>query len=258
MSCTRQNGFSLMELVVVVGILTLVIGVVFTTVANVQRRSQSETQRVDVTQGSREFIDQIERDLRNVGYPSLRMFDASTGFTTSSFQVAAGIVAASATDLWFEGDIDGSGVVSSIRYRLTADANGNCPCTLQRSSANKAGVAWTLQPTSYSSELGNVVNNIGGVSPWTLTGTAPNGTANDVLYAGYKASPLFEYYDSDNNAITVPNTLGDAASLNSGHIAAGNVAYVVVTINVLGPIADQQTGLRPATTMRTSVRVNNL
>jgi prepilin-type N-terminal cleavage/methylation domain-containing protein len=258
MSRTRQRGFSLIELMVVLAILTLVMGVVFTTIANVQRRSQTEAQRVDVTQGSREFIDQLERDLRNVGYPNLRMFGSAAGLTLNSFNVAAGVVAASATDIWFEGDIDGTGNVSSVRYQLVADASGNCPCTLQRSAVTKLTGAWSSQSLSYASELGNVVNSIGGGSPWTITGTAPNGTANDTLYAGYKALPVFQFFDSNNNAITVPNTLGDATSLSSGHTAAASVAYIVVTINALGPIADQQTGLRPTSTMRTAVKVNNL
>ena len=261
MTRTRQRGFSLVELMVVIAVLTLVMGVVFTTVANVQQRSQTETQKVDVTQSSREFIDQIERDLRNVGYPNARMFGTAAGYTSSSAYVAAGIVAASATDIWFEGDIDGTGTVSSVRYQLVADANGNCPCTLQRSAVNKLATTpttWYSQSLSFSSELGNVVNSIGALSPWTITGTAPNGTANDTLYAGYKTQPVFQYYDSSNNVISVPNTLSDTTSRDSGHTAAPSVAYIMVTINVLGPIADQQTGLRPVTTMRTAVKVNNL
>src|SRR3954468_9324307 len=101
----RQSGFSLMELMVVLAILTIVVGIVFTTVASVQQRTQSESQRVDVTQNSREFMDQLERDLRNLGYPNERMFLASTlGSPAANSQfLAAGMVAASGTDIWFEG-----------------------------------------------------------------------------------------------------------------------------------------------------------
>jgi prepilin-type N-terminal cleavage/methylation domain-containing protein len=258
MTRNRQSGFSLVELMVVVAILTILMGIVFTTVANVQRRSQTETQKVDITQNSREFIDQIGRDLRNVGYPNIRMYSAAAGLSFTSTKVAAGIVAASATDLWFEGDMDGSGVISSVRYQLTADATGNCPCSLQRSAVNKLSGAWTSQSTSYSSELGNLVNSIGGSSPWTIAGNAPSGSSNDTVYAGYKSSPVFEYYDKNNDLITVPDTLGDSSSLNTAHAVAPTVAYVVVTINVLAPFPDQQTGLRPATTMRTAVRISNL
>jgi prepilin-type N-terminal cleavage/methylation domain-containing protein len=258
MNRSRQRGFSMMELMVVVAILTIVMGVVFTTVASVQKRSQTEAQKVDVTQNAREFIDQIERDLRNVGYPNIRMYGSASGLTTATTKVAAGIVAASATDIWFEGDMEGSGVISSVRYQLVADASGNCPCTLQRSSVNKLGGAWTSQSTSYSSEINNIVNSIGGSTPWTLAGTSPSGSSNDSIYATFKTSPIFEYYDKNNNLLTVPDALGDAISLSTAHTIASTVAYVVVTINVLAPFPDQQTGMRPAATMRTAVRISNL
>jgi prepilin-type N-terminal cleavage/methylation domain-containing protein len=254
----RQSGFSLMELLVVLAILTIVMGVVFTTVASVQKRSQTEAQKVDITQNAREFIDQVERDLRNVGYPNIRMYGSATGLTVSTTKVAAGIVAVSATDIWFEGDMEGSGVISSVRYQLVADANGNCPCTLQRSSVNKLGGAWTSQSTSYSSEITNVVNSVGGSSSWTLAGTAPSGSGNDSVYATFKTPPVFQYYDQSNNLITVPDTLGDNPSLTTAHAVAPTVAYVVVTMNVLAPFPDQQTGMRPAATMRTAVRIGNL
>ena len=152
----RQSGFSLMELMVVLAILTIVIGIVFTTIANVQQRTQTESQRVDVTQNSREFIDTIERDMRNLGYPNARMFLASTlGSPSANSQfLAAGMVAASATDIWFEGDVDGSGAISSVRYTLQADADGKCPCTLKRSAVTR-GIA---APTS-------VVHNAATYSP---------------------------------------------------------------------------------------------
>jgi hypothetical protein len=89
------------------------------------------------------------------------MYGSAAGLNSTSAQVAAGIVAASATDLWFEGDVDGSGVISSVRHQLVADANGNCPCTIQRSAVNKLSGSWTSQSTSYSAELDNVINSIG-------------------------------------------------------------------------------------------------
>jgi prepilin-type N-terminal cleavage/methylation domain-containing protein len=259
----RQSGFSLMELMVVLAILTIVVGIVFTTVASVQQRTQSESQKVDVTQNSREFMDQIERDLRNLGYPNARMYipSALSSPAVNSKILAAGMVAASATDIWFEGDVDGSGSISSVRYTLQADASGKCPCTLRRSAVYRGIAAPTSvvhDSATYSAELNGIVNSIGGSSPWAIAGTAPNGTSNDSLYGGFKAAPVFRYFDKNNTEITVPDDLASSGNVSAGATAAPSIAYVVITVNVLSAIPDQQTGLRAATPMQSSIRLSNL
>ncbi len=262
MTHRAQRGFSLMEMIVVLGILTLLMGIVFTTLSSVQQRNQTETQRVDTTQNSREFMDQIERDLRNLGYPNARMFDPVPA--TNSPVLAAGMIAASATDIWFEGNIDGSANVTNIRYTLEADANGKCPCTLKRSAIYRStiGAPSSILHTSatYSGELVGVANSIGGTSPWTLAGSDRAGTLNDTLYATYKNNAIFQYFDKDNNLVPVPDDLSTSSNLSAGSDPAvtSRIAYVVVTVNVLSSLPDQQTGLRAATPMRTSVRLSNL
>ncbi len=255
----RQRGFSLMELMVVLAILTLIMGIVFTAISDVQKRSQTESQRLGITQGTREFMDQVERDLRNVGYPNIRMY--GNGILNPNpynrSYLAAGLFAVSATDIWFEADVDGTGQVSSVRYTLVPDADGNCPCTLQRSSVYKLAGRPDTQSISMSSEIGNVVNSAGDSAAWTIAGNTADGSANDTVYASFKTAALFEFYDSGHNRITVPTTLS-GTNLQTGKTASAGVVYVVITANVLAPYADQQTGLRPATTMRTSIRLTNL
>ena len=46
---TRQSGFSLVELMVVVVILTIILGVVIEGATQLQRRSVMETSKVDLT-----------------------------------------------------------------------------------------------------------------------------------------------------------------------------------------------------------------
>ena len=62
-SSASERGFSLIELMVVVAILTLVMGVVFAAIANVQKRYRTEEGRVDTMQNAREFVDQIGRKM---------------------------------------------------------------------------------------------------------------------------------------------------------------------------------------------------
>jgi len=131
-----QRGFSLMEMLIVVAVLSVVMGAIFSTILDGMKKYRLEENRVNATQESREFLDQIVRDLHSAGYPGLKMFTPSAlaAPAVNNSNVASGLVAVSATDLWFEGDIDDSGTVQSVRYTLQTDANGDCPCVMMRSA----------------------------------------------------------------------------------------------------------------------------
>src|SRR5436305_10136235 len=66
-------GFSLIELIVVCAVLVIVMGAVFTTIAQVAQRSQAEQVKTDLAQSGREFVDEFQRDLHQAGYPNCRM-----------------------------------------------------------------------------------------------------------------------------------------------------------------------------------------
>src|SRR5260370_40133114 len=71
----RQHGFTLLELMVSMAILTVVAGVIVDGLSRVQKRSTLETTKIDLTQESREFMDQIVSDIHQSRYPSLKIFD---------------------------------------------------------------------------------------------------------------------------------------------------------------------------------------
>jgi len=202
------------------------------------------------------------RDLHTAGYPNARMYNSTALGSPAQNNVlmAAGLVAVSATDIWFEGDTDSSGNVHSIRYTLTNDGSGNCPCTVCRSEQNKTNAAPTSQGTKYAVDLQNVVNSTGGMgaTAYPISGSTRFGVTNDVYYATFKTPALFAYYDSSGNQITVPADLSTSANVTSGATAAANVAWISITINVLSPNPDMKTGVRPGFTMRADVKVNNL
>src|SRR5256885_10384363 len=113
---TKQSGFSLVELMVVVVILTIILGVVIQGAVQVQRRNVMETSKVDLTQESRQFVDQIMCDIHQIGYPNTRMAISAQATANNASLAVMGLtgpVPATNTPLTiqFEGDLDGSGTV---------------------------------------------------------------------------------------------------------------------------------------------------
>lgn len=198
-----QQGFSLVELVLVLFILSMVIGVVASGIAQVEKKSASDVNKVGLAQESRQFMDQILHDLRQCGYPSLAMFDPATGATSTSNYVAQGLVSFSSNAVQFEGDIDGSGV-SEVYIQVVVPASGSCPCTVQRGTVLKS-VGGT---PAYYTELDNVMSqNI--FTAYKYDGTAYNSSTDSLSQIKnigitlYVQSPL---PDVNETSTTYPTT----------------------------------------------------
>src|SRR2546430_16119677 len=112
------SGFSLMELMIVLVIVLTIAGAIFQTINITTQRSTSEQTKVDTFQEAREFMDQMSRDLRQAGYPNPHNMDPSvfTNPIVQDHRAAVGLVQVDTGDLWFEGDVDGTGTVSVVRY----------------------------------------------------------------------------------------------------------------------------------------------
>ena len=89
-STEGQRGFSLLETMLVVFILSIVLGIVVTGLTRLQVRNNVETSNLDITQEARSFMDQLVRDLHETGYPTVNMYASGT---TSDATVAAGLTA---------------------------------------------------------------------------------------------------------------------------------------------------------------------
>src|SRR6266704_3050921 len=163
----RTSGFSLMELMIVLIVILSISAAIFQTINLTTQRSSAEQTKIDMFQEAREFMDQMSRDLRQAGYPSPRNMDPVVFVVLALMppqpiiydrHAAAGIVKVDTGDLWFEGDVDGNGTVSVVRYHL--DSSGtNCPC-LKRSQLDKIdGNPLTGQSTEvYQVEVQGVLN----------------------------------------------------------------------------------------------------
>jgi prepilin-type N-terminal cleavage/methylation domain-containing protein len=289
-SVPSQKGFSLVELVVVCALLTIVLAAVFSGVNVATQRSQAEQTKVDLTQEGREFIDEFERDLHQAGYPNCRIVstagvanncpaDYITGPNAAkNSAVAVGLVSVSNTQVIFEGDVDGDGLVDTVRYQLVDSAGnyppvGTCPCTIQRSQRLKVnGTLPLAQPSTFSQELQNVVNS-GVPAPGApygggllIAGNTAWGASNTAYYAAissFKDYPVFQAYDQNGFIVPLPQ---DITTTNGTQILTCSVSTVNcmksmrITINLLANATtgvDLKTYTRPVTTLVGNARLVN-
>lgn len=290
-----EPGFSLIELMIVCVVLAIVAEAAVKCIAIASQRSRAEQTKVDLTQEGREFVDEFERDIHQAGYPGCHQFDSylntcspgSISTTTGPMvqtTVAIGLTYVSNTEVVFEGDVNGDGVIESVWYRLV-DSNGNyppsttCPCILQRSEQSKISGVWTAQNTNFSQELNNIVNS--GVPTYpnpygnglNIAGNtlfANGGMTNTAYYAAvttFKDYPLFSAYDQFGNLVQLPrdvtNTTDQPFMLYSAltqNTAQPVIKSVRLTVNLLGSATagyDITNGVRPVMTLVGSGRVNN-
>jgi prepilin-type N-terminal cleavage/methylation domain-containing protein len=220
------RGFSLLEFMIVLVILLIISAAIFQAINLATQRSTTEQTKVDMFQEAREFIDQMSRDLRQAGYPNPR--NLSAGMLTASpvandTHAAAGLVEVDTGDLWFEGDVDGSGTVSVVHYHLDTSTSNNCPC-LRRSQLPKV----TGDP-------------LGGQ-------TTPS---YQIEVQGVQNTNIFSAR-SDGTAVGLPVTF---ASSSGAAIATIDTVQVVLALQALN--IDPQTHQRPVTTLVSTVKINN-
>jgi len=204
-------------MMVVVLVITVIMGVVFKSINLTQQTSRSQQIRLDLTQQSREFVDQISGDLRNSGYPykrnmSLGIVDPANAsaapFNTyaSAYDLynAPGLIYVDNGSLWFAGNVDGTNAapgvakVQIVRYDYVAAGNG-CPC-LRRTEFTRNG----------GDPLADAQNTGGAVAQLEIQGIQGGTTAADAIFTVYDATgnPIALPIDFDNNAQTL-------ASINS-------------------------------------------
>jgi prepilin-type N-terminal cleavage/methylation domain-containing protein len=232
MTLSRRNlsprlarGFSLLELMVTVAILTVIIGVAVQITKQLVRTNTSVSNNVDVVQQGRQFMDQISADLHQSGYPGFKMFD-HTSSSLHSYQYAgtesttSGVIAASPTALQFEGDVDNSGIVSEVFLRLcvqgtnctTPTSSTQCPCTMQRGTISKQSFQSSGLP-SYYTELTGVLNaDIFTYSEYNgsiVSDTSTTEALSNIRNVRVKLQVRSQYKDAANGTYTV-------ATLDSG------------------------------------------
>jgi type II secretory pathway pseudopilin PulG len=224
------SGFSLIETLIVLVVLMTMTASMFQMINTATQRSSTEQTKLDMFQEAREFMDQMSRDLRQAGYPSPRNVDRSVleqSPIRTDKDASAGLIKVDTGDLWFEADVDGTGVVSVIKYHLDTSTTNNCPC-LKRSQLPKVNGD-------------NLIEGAGGQTP----------ASYQVEVQGVLNTDIFSVY---NNAATI----GLPVTITSGSgatMAAADTVQAILTLQAA--TVDPQTRQRPVTSLVTTVRLNN-
>jgi prepilin-type N-terminal cleavage/methylation domain-containing protein len=239
----RPQGFSLLEMILALGILGVVVGVAVAALVQMQQRQAAESAKVDVTQESRDFIDQMVRDIHTVGYPPGRVQNGNPN-CIGNVNVSCGLIYFSSTQIQYEGDLDGTGTVYQVWMQLLPSAGGTCPCILQRGVITKADFLAGNVPT-YFTEVNGVLNSGNGAGAATFALNLPNAAS----YATYVATDVFRAWDLNTNQVAF---CGDAVAC-----AGSAIRSLEITINVVPSFADLKTKIFPVLSITSKARLNN-
>jgi prepilin-type N-terminal cleavage/methylation domain-containing protein len=240
--CSALRGFSLLEMMVALAILTAVIGVAVDGLTQMQRRDFAEHSKTDTVQEARDFTDQMVRDLHDVGYPPRVVF-VNKPLCTSASNISCSLMSFRPTQIQYEGDLDGTGTIYEVFMQLWVPASGTCPCRLQRGVVPKA--VWLLnnaQPTYYT-ELNGVLNSGDGAGGTTYGVSLPGSGS----YSTYATAPVFQAWDINASPVGICAGATNCSSIDS----------IQITVNVAPDFADPQTQTFPVYSITSKARVNN-
>jgi prepilin-type N-terminal cleavage/methylation domain-containing protein len=222
------RGFSMIELMIAMVILIVVVGGIFGVIDVVNQRSHTEQAKLDMFQEAREFMDQMSRDLHQAGYPSPRHYTKevlTADPVVDDEQNAVGIVKVDDGDLWFEGDVEGTGIVYVVRYHYDDSTDNGCPC-LRRSQLPKTDR-----------------NPVDGQTAEVY----------QIQVQGVQNTAIFEAFTRGTTG--VPITL--PVDFNADGAMIASVDTVKATLSLRSPVKDLKTGQHPTTTLVMTAKLNN-
>ena len=224
-SRNNARGATLVELMVSLAVLALVTAGIFGQLTAATQRITTEQVKVDNFDEARDFVDQFFRDINQIGYPNGHMVTNLVNGVTDS-RVAVGLVSIGATNIAFEGDINGSGIVQEVQYKI--NGSGTCALCLQRSAVPKVNAIPLLTQMTNNASWGTEVND--------LTTTT-----------------IFTYYDANGNQITaVP------ADISSNPTVLAQVKTIHISLTIQDPaVMDPKNNQPIQTSFEGEVSLNN-
>jgi prepilin-type N-terminal cleavage/methylation domain-containing protein len=259
----RQHGFTLVELLVALGIFLVITGAAFTLLGTSQKRYQTESQVLTSFQEARLGLDQIVRDVNDAGYPPPTFFvsgspqnsasspfawSQGSGYPNTSCQIAtggggncntatAGDTAPGDFDLIIETNPnpqDPTSTVSWIRYQLQ---NTTPLPTLMRGVIGKGGDPDTTSAGVLVPFVQNIVNTQV-VQNVTNPLVAQYQAAYPGIFPGGAPVPIFSY--ACDNSLPPPQTVACPAAAGTDNSPA-NIRDVIITLIVAAPLPDATT-----------------
>lgn len=239
----RNAGFTLIELMLVLLILSLVLGVVFSHLGQAQQRLNAEETKLDDLQQARDFVDQFFRDINQIGTPNMQIMDTTGTFSPaltsqstytwanpyiSDNRFAMGLVKIDAYSIQFEGSMNGDGTVQEVIYQVNSSSTCS-QCFLQRSQVDKVSA-----------------------DPLTGQNAANWGTeVNDVIMT----NPIFKYFRYDGTQVT---SLPVDYTTQAGAQTLANIKTIQINLTIRNnKVMDKQTGLPIETSFEGEVSLNN-
>lgn len=220
-----ERGFTLIEMMIVIAILATVTGGIFLQLNTAQQRLNTEQIKVDNFAEARDFVDQFFRDINLIGYPNGHMMNfLSTTLSTAQANghVAVGLVKIEDNAIWFEGDVNGTGVVQSVQYKINGSGGTSCPQCLQRSSVDKVdGTPPLSQGVNWGTEVNDVIR-----------------------------SPIFTYFDTAGAAVATP------MDITNTNLAKVKTIHINLQIQNNANV-DPKTGQPIQTSFEGEVSINN-
>jgi prepilin-type N-terminal cleavage/methylation domain-containing protein len=237
----RQSGFTLLEMLIVLAILGLVVGAVFSQMDVAQQRMTTEGVKLDYFQEARDFVDQFFRDINQIGDPNVRLADTTSPLWSPALTLqttypwaspyindnrfAMGLVKIDNAYLQFEGSVNGVGNVESVIYAV--NGSGSCTLCLQRSQVDKvAADPLTGQATNWGTEVNDVQTTV-----------------------------IFKYYQTDGTQVT---TLPLDYTTQANAQILANIKTIQINLTIRNPgVVDPKTKLPIETTFEGEVSLNN-
>jgi prepilin-type N-terminal cleavage/methylation domain-containing protein len=255
---SAADGFSLIELMISLVIVVIVFAIAMQAMVEMVQRKSVETNKMDLVQESREFMDQITNDIHQSGYPSYKMFDYASPTLIAQLPMACpagvayqmyvgtstaiplpaanacppnvavgagkgtnGLMSITQSSVQFEADVDGTGV-SEVFIQLVQNNGANAQACTTPPCVMQRG---TILKQSW----------LGGGTVYYYT------ELNNVMNTN-----VFTAFDNTGTAVALPATT-QAALLN--------VTDVGITIYVRAPSPDPKTGIFPTATMISDAKI---
>jgi prepilin-type N-terminal cleavage/methylation domain-containing protein len=239
----RQPGFTLVELLVALGIFLVVIGAAFTLLGSSQNRYRTESQVLTSFQEARLGLDQIVRDVNDAGYPPPTYVSTSFNlFATTPFAWSPGYSANNSCNI----------VISSGKPVCTTPGDFDLIIETNPNPLDLTCVPNCMQWIRYQLQTPPLVP-----VPTLMRGVAFKAAGTDpaAAFAGANAAPLVPFVQNVVNSPAQPifsytcdtTTAPQSAPLPCPNAAAvdnfpANIRDVMINLIVATPQPDATTG----------------